>query len=549
MRRTTLNKQNSPKALRQALVLFTMLLLPSTAWGQDPAITIDNVVPDENGYFSGISGVTYDATSKTLTLNNAELTKGILWNDNDNLTVNLIGSNSISIPQGSPCISSGYPRTLSFTRGDTNNPCSLTLLSEATIDVFNGFSNASSPTVTGLYWIPNKVENTGKISSATVKTLLGGGDGSENSPFIISTYEHLKDFATYVNNGTLNTEHVKLADDLENGILDCSGKTDFEPIGNGSKQFEGTFDGNGKTISNLSIINVNSKDVGLFGYNDGTIKNLTLSSCTISGGSSSSPSYIGALAGENAGSISGCTVKECTVSCNEDSSNPFVGGVVGILHGSITNCVVENTSVNAVTSDVSASVPTAYAGGIAGSRSNNTISGCTVKGTTTVTADYSNCSTDVFAGAIVGILQGQGTFTDNTYESTVTTKAKKQGDSDYTTKSGQTQRGIGNGDDVIGQVELAGTKKVTVEIISFAGSNWSCNAVEGTYYTYTSTSTNYIYYVLPGCDFTYSMKPENGRKPAFALSDNTIKVTAVEKTVNGAYDHTEFTFTMPNADL
>ena len=151
MRRSLLNKLNTPKALRQALVLFTMLLLPSTAWGQDPAITIDNVVPDENGYFSGISGVTYDATSKTLTLNNAELTKGILWNDNDNLTVNLIGSNSISIPQDSPCISSGYSRTLSFTRGDTNNPCSLTLLSEATIDVFNGFSNASSPTVTGLY--------------------------------------------------------------------------------------------------------------------------------------------------------------------------------------------------------------------------------------------------------------------------------------------------------------------------------------------------------------------------------------------------------------
>ena len=511
-------------------------------------------IPNLVGHKEDVLGdgkVSFDGTN-TLTLNNAALSKNILWSNQDaNFTVNLIGSNSISIPQGSPCISSGYSRTLSFTRGDTSNPCSLTLLSEANIDVFYGFSNASSPTVTGLYWIPNKVENTGKISSATItSSLLGGGDGSENSPFIISTYEHLKDFSTYVNDGTITTECVKLADDLENGILDCSGKTDFEPIGNGSKQFEGTFDGNNKTISNLSMTNVNSKNVGLFGYNDGTIKNLTLSSCTISGGSSSSPSYIGALAGENSGSISGCTVINCTVSCNEDSSNPYVGGIVGILHGSITNCVVENTSVNAVTSDVSASDPTAYAGGIAGSRNNNTISGCTVKGTTTVTADYSKCSTDVFAGAIVGILQGQGTFTDNTYESTVTTKAKKQGDSDYTTKSGQTQRGIGNGNDEIGKVELAGTKKVTVEIISFAGSNWSCNAVEGTYYTYTSTSTNYIlYYVLPGCDFTYSMKPENGRKPAFALSDNTIKVTAVEKTVNGAYDHTEFTFTMPNADL
>ena len=33
MRRSLLNKLNTPKALRQALVLFTLLLLPSAAWG------------------------------------------------------------------------------------------------------------------------------------------------------------------------------------------------------------------------------------------------------------------------------------------------------------------------------------------------------------------------------------------------------------------------------------------------------------------------------------------------------------------------------------
>ena len=304
MRRSLLNKLNTPKALRQALVLFTLLLLPTTAWGQDPATS----------------------------------------------------------------------------------------------------------------------------------SLLGGGDGSADSPFIISTYEHLKDFATYVNNGMLTTEHVKLADDLENGILNCSGKTGFEPIGNGSNPFKGTFDGNGKTIKTLQYSTTSTTTpVGLFGtINGGTVKNLTLSNCSLSGGSGT--------------------------------------------------------------------------------------------------------------GAIVGNFEN-GTLSNNFYDADVTVT------NGTTTKSGQTQRGIGNGDDVIGQVELAGTKTVTVEIISFAGSNWSCNAVEGTYYTYTYTSPNYIYYVLPGCDFTYSMKPENGRKPAFALSDNTIKVTAVEKTVNGAYDHTEFTFTMPNADL
>ena len=34
MRRTTLNKQDTPKALRLALFVITMLLLPSAAWGE-----------------------------------------------------------------------------------------------------------------------------------------------------------------------------------------------------------------------------------------------------------------------------------------------------------------------------------------------------------------------------------------------------------------------------------------------------------------------------------------------------------------------------------
>ena len=332
--------------------------------------------------------VSYDDATKTLTFNGADLRSNITWGNNADLTINLIGNNAITYDY--QCFSTEYQRKISFKRGDANQVCSLELTSSVGNHVIgSSFSNSDAPTLTGLYWLPT-IDAAGASSQVTITSeLLGGGNGTEESPFQIKTYDDLKQFATYVNNGTLTTEYVELKNDI-----DCDGKTDFEPIGNGSKQFEGTFDGNHKTISNLSIINVNSQDVGLFGYNDGTITDLTLSNCTISGGSSSSPSYIGALAGENSRSISGCTVINCTVSCNEDSSNPYVGGIVGILHGSITNCVVENTSVNAVTSDVSASVPTAYAGGIAGSRSNDTISGCTVKGTTTVTADYSNCSTN-----------------------------------------------------------------------------------------------------------------------------------------------------------
>ena len=73
MRRSLLklNERHLPKALRQALVLLTMLFLPSAAWGQ--TITVAGVEPDGSGTFAGITGVTFDGTTQTLTLDNAQV--------------------------------------------------------------------------------------------------------------------------------------------------------------------------------------------------------------------------------------------------------------------------------------------------------------------------------------------------------------------------------------------------------------------------------------------------------------------------------------------
>lgn len=59
MRRSLLNKLNTPKALRQALVLITMLLLPSAAWGYD------NTNPTVTSNFTGFSNnaITFDGGS------------------------------------------------------------------------------------------------------------------------------------------------------------------------------------------------------------------------------------------------------------------------------------------------------------------------------------------------------------------------------------------------------------------------------------------------------------------------------------------------------
>ena len=54
--------------------------------------------------------------------------------------------------------------------------------------------------------------------------------------------------------------------------------TDFEftPIGSQAAPFTGNIDGTGYTITNLTYDNESGENVGLFGYNTGTIKNLTV---------------------------------------------------------------------------------------------------------------------------------------------------------------------------------------------------------------------------------------------------------------------------------
>ena len=114
-----------------------------------------------------------------------------------------------------------------------------------------------------------------------------------------------------------------IADDLDGDYIlteniDLEGFS-FAPIGTVDAPFTGTFDGDGYTISNLTL-DTNKNFQGLFGVNNGTIRNVKMdSSCTISGNA-----YVGAIAGKNAstGIIENC-ISEATVSYTASST---VGG-------------------------------------------------------------------------------------------------------------------------------------------------------------------------------------------------------------------------------
>ena len=123
---------------------------------------------------------------------------------------------------------------------------------------------------------------------------------------------------------------------INENVLDAEGNLtesteyllDWIPIGNNSSNpFNGTFDGQGHIISGIYINSENDYQ-GLFGYNNGTIKNVGVTKSYIKG-----DYYVGGVCGENHGSISNC-YNSGTVSGKDFS----IGGVCGENNGTISNC-------------------------------------------------------------------------------------------------------------------------------------------------------------------------------------------------------------------
>ena len=105
MRRSLLNKLILSKSLRQALVLFTLLILPSSAWGQGTieiaGFDATNAEVMQNNYGSTVS---FNSETNTLTLNNATIL-GAISTSIDGLVIELIGKNTITASDGPAILS------------------------------------------------------------------------------------------------------------------------------------------------------------------------------------------------------------------------------------------------------------------------------------------------------------------------------------------------------------------------------------------------------------------------------------------------------------
>jgi hypothetical protein len=112
--------------------------------------------------------------------------------------------------------------------------------------------------------------------------------------------------------------------------IDLSSYGSWTPIGDNSNRFTGIFNGNGHTISGVTISS--SDDYrGLFGYNNGGyICHLALTGVSISG-----DEYTGGLAGYNDGG----TLSDCSVAGDVTGSTDYTGGLIGYNDNStLSNC-------------------------------------------------------------------------------------------------------------------------------------------------------------------------------------------------------------------
>ena len=221
----------------------------------------------------------------------------------------------------------------------------------------------------------------GKFYNITLNKDKGYTDDGQGNYTVTST-EGLKNIAKLVNEEWKLGINITLTADIDlKGI-------DWTPIGkDDNKAYTGTFDGNGKTITGLTVTG-SDQYAGLFGYigSGGTVKNVVLEGVQIE--SDNDMSDVGGVAGQSYGNIENCSVSG---SVSVSGTNSIAGGVVGYqTGGSITGC---------------SSSATVNAGGVAGGVVGLADGGATLTAcyaTDNVTIESSGTGS-YFAGGVVGI--------------------------------------------------------------------------------------------------------------------------------------------------
>ena len=243
---------------------------------------------------------------------------------------------------------------------------------------------------------------------------FAGGSGTEDDPYLITKASQLALLAKYVNEETPgyfeDDVHYRLTADI-----DLGGYGNWTPIGSGPTDgrypyenpryaFQGVFDGDGHLVSGLNVDlsgTTTFTSAGLFGVNDGTIRNLNVSGNVHATTSNANHGDVcaGGIAGFNiiayagsvdtspgSGAIEHCSFSgSVTASCGDDlTGTAYAGGICGMVEsGNIDYC---DAALGDSDSIVATGGTSSMAGGVVGGMMSGRITYCSLSGSGAIEA-------------------------------------------------------------------------------------------------------------------------------------------------------------------
>ena len=246
---------------------------------------------------------------------------------------------------------------------------------------------------------------------------FGGGTGTQEDPWLITSQEDLIALAEFLNSAnaeTFDTENAGVGNChgyyfKQTADIDLTGVS-WEPIGySGSYYFAGNYDGDGHSIKNAISTGKVDPDgfatAGIFGWVAfGSVENLHVKNANFLAIGQNNYSYVGGIAGVCYGSsIKNCSVVNSSLESKRNNNNNCAGSIVGYsTGGTFEKCAAENNQVKTM----------AYGGGFVGEVDDDLSYGA---GTSTFTNCYTaNCSVssktdDVQGVSLVGGFVGEMT--------------------------------------------------------------------------------------------------------------------------------------------
>ena len=256
--------------------------------------------------------------------------------------------------------------------------------------------------------------------------LFGGGTGTQQDPWRITSQADLIALAEFLNSGnaeTFDTENAGVGNChgyyfKQTADIDLTGVT-WEPIGYSGNYyyFAGNYDGDGHTISNATSTGKNDADgfatAGIFGWVAfGSVENLHVKNANFVATGHNEYSYVGGIAGVCYGSsIKNCSVVDSSLESRRDNNNNCAGSIVGYsTGGTFEKCAAENNQVKTM----------CYGGGFVGEVDdtygvgNSTFTNCYVAKCTVISETDDSQGTS-FSGGFAGEMTDSTLTLQNCY--------------------------------------------------------------------------------------------------------------------------------------